>query len=125
MSDPPAVITKLRADGTRYRNVLKLRKQAAMARAAEREAFETRAALKPPVKPPVQTTINPAALDTKVRVARKSGAQRPRTSLTAEDANGRRPQVDKEVLRRAAWKASRYFPRIGTCDSLARMYLRI
>ena len=108
MSDSTTGITRLAVDGTRHRNVLKLRKQEAMARAAEREAFETRAALKPPVKPPVQTTINPAALDTKVRVARKSGPQRPRASPAAEDAKGRRPQADKEVLRRAAWKASHH-----------------
>ena len=87
---------------------MKLRKQEAAARAAERDDFENQAAVKPAVRPPVQTRINPAALDVKVRVARKSSAQKPRPSVPDEDGNDRRDAVpvDKEVLRRATWKVS-------------------
>ena len=87
---------------------MKLRKQEAAARAAEREDFETQAAVKPAVRPPLQTTINPAALDVKVRVARKPSVQKPRPSIPDEDTNNQRDAVpvDKEVLRRATWKVS-------------------
>ena len=91
-----------------YRNVLKNRKEEAVARAAERAEFERQAAMKPIARPPVQTTINPAALDTKVRVGRKAGVKRTRPSADAGDANGEQASVpvDKEVLRRAVWKVS-------------------
>ena len=87
---------------------MKLRKQEAAARVAERDDFEGQAAVKPVVRSTVQTIINPAALDVKVRVARKSSAQKPRPSVPDEDADGRRDSapVDKEVIRRATWKVS-------------------
>lgn len=120
MSNASTAIIRRGADDP-YRNVLKLRKQEAMARAADREAFEAQAALKVPVKPLVQTTINTAALDTKVRVARKSSALRPRISLPSEDVNNCRSHVDKEVLRRAVWKASPHITWIDICGSLVRI----
>lgn len=102
------------------RNVLKLRKQEAAARAAEREEFERQASMNPVARPPVQTTFNSAALDTKVRVARKSVAQKPRTSIAAaaDDAGGRPAPVpiDKEVLRRATWKVSFLRISLDVCD---------
>ncbi|TBU61645.1 hypothetical protein BD310DRAFT_974965 [Dichomitus squalens] len=93
----------LRQDGGAG-NVLKLRKQEAAAHAAEREEFEKKAAMKPAAKPSMQTTINPAALDMKVRVARKSVAQKPKKSINDEDSRQALIPINKEVLRRAAWK---------------------
>ena len=85
------------------RNVLKVRKQEALARAAELARLDQL-----PKTTAIETHVQ-AKLDdmnVKVRVGRKSGVRKPRTSaVTPEELNGAKEVViDKEALRRATWK---------------------
>ncbi|KAI0358690.1 hypothetical protein OH77DRAFT_1518672 [Trametes cingulata] len=76
-------------------NVLKLRKERALAQAAEHaDQLKARAN-----EPQQQPTLD--SMDLKVRVARKSAAHRARPST---DGAAQRPIASKEAVRRASWK---------------------